>query len=295
MDILKDYEGLTNIFNKNTDEVKRKILKTIIEAPSIADKVGWIYGFFAPNEANTKTNFWIKMGRTERNPFLRVDEWGGLLFFCIKTSFNRKCERLIHLFFDYARNERINICGNVKENILDTEIQVFNSSPVYEEVKLKGIYKFLNCVLPYCFSKPNPIVKYYIDTPTYIPPVRKIKCENESKSETTSTKETEWFHFNENINLVSFVGSICKLIEDTFISSILLDPERCVIRKNLLKVNINIATKEELVLLPYITKKQAESIIEYRKNKIFSNIEEIKLVNNNISKKFYKLRDNITV
>lgn len=61
------------------------------------------------------------------------------------------------------------------------------------------------------------------------------------------------------------------------------------------KININKASKEELMSLPNIGDKRADSIIEYRETNKFENIEDIKNVNG-IGEKFYQsLKDLITV
>lgn len=61
------------------------------------------------------------------------------------------------------------------------------------------------------------------------------------------------------------------------------------------KININIASKEELMTLPNIGDKRAQAIIEYRDTKKFETIEEIKNVTG-IGEKFYQaMQDLITV
>lgn len=61
------------------------------------------------------------------------------------------------------------------------------------------------------------------------------------------------------------------------------------------KVNINNASKEELMTLPNIGDKRADSILEYRESNKFETIEDIKNVNG-IGEKFYQsLKDLITV
>ena len=61
------------------------------------------------------------------------------------------------------------------------------------------------------------------------------------------------------------------------------------------KVDINKASKEELMTLPNIGDKRADSILEYRESNKFETIEDIKNVNG-IGEKFYQsLKDLITV
>lgn len=61
------------------------------------------------------------------------------------------------------------------------------------------------------------------------------------------------------------------------------------------KVDINKASKEELMSLPNIGDKRADSILEYRESNKFESIEDLKNVNG-IGEKFYQsLKDLITV
>ena len=61
------------------------------------------------------------------------------------------------------------------------------------------------------------------------------------------------------------------------------------------KVNINTASKEELMQIEGIGEKTAEKIIEYREKNKFTDIEELKEVKGIGDKKFEKIKDNIKV
>src|SRR5581483_4355113 len=61
------------------------------------------------------------------------------------------------------------------------------------------------------------------------------------------------------------------------------------------KVNINIATPDQLVKLPGIGKVLAQRIVEYRAKTPFKTIEEIKNVKGIGDKEFAKIKDSITV
>jgi comEA protein len=60
-------------------------------------------------------------------------------------------------------------------------------------------------------------------------------------------------------------------------------------------ININKATKIDLMKIPGIGEKTAEDIIEYRKSKTFKSIEEIKEIKGIGIKKFEKMKEFISV
>lgn len=60
-------------------------------------------------------------------------------------------------------------------------------------------------------------------------------------------------------------------------------------------VNINTATKEELMSLPGIGERKADSIIEYRNSKSFSAIEDIMNISGIKEAAFNKIRDKICI
>lgn len=60
-------------------------------------------------------------------------------------------------------------------------------------------------------------------------------------------------------------------------------------------VNINTATKEELMSLPGIGERKAEAIIKYRNSKSFSNIEDIMNISGIKESAFNKIKDKICI
>ena len=60
-------------------------------------------------------------------------------------------------------------------------------------------------------------------------------------------------------------------------------------------VNINKASKEELMSLPGIGERKAEAIIKYRNSKSFSNIEDIMNISGIKESAFNKIKDKICI
>ena len=109
MNNLKNYPDLVKLYNLANDKVKIQIIEKIIERPSDTDGPGYVYGFTKSEDKNTRYNFYMKLGRTSRNvPSDRINEWGGEEVFSIKSIYNKKFERLVHLFFKFANVHRDN-------------------------------------------------------------------------------------------------------------------------------------------------------------------------------------------
>lgn len=73
------------------------------------------------------------------------------------------------------------------------------------------------------------------------------------------------------------------------------DNEETIMEMTDKKVNINTASKEELMKIEGIGEKTAEKIIEYRGKNKFTDIEELKEVKGIGDKKFERIKEDITV
>lgn len=306
MEILESYKDLTYLFNRNSLHKRQEIIKLLQTNPSDADGTGWVYGFYSPNDKQLNNDFWIKLGRTNRNPFVRVEqEWGGKLIFCLRSSYDHRLERLIHLFFDFAREERYkdkykDTCDNAKQ-LQKVELYTDQKAELYQNktipISLREIMNeppiqekkmcWLAKIFCSCFIKKKSEIlnmQSIVDQPLSPAPQQKNRI-----------KEIEWFHFKEEINVPSLVSQIWQLVENTFKSELLTNPKKTFNPIVMPKININTATEKELMILPSVGKSLASKIVAYRSLKQFDNIEEIKEVNIKLENKYDKLKHRITV
>lgn len=113
MEIIKSFE-LAPLFNLNTPDTQTKIIDIINSIKTIHEHDhGYVYGFLDTTDDNTKYNFYMKLGRTERKGNARLVEWEKhigheiLPVFSIVCSRHKIFERLVHLLFRFAHVNRL--------------------------------------------------------------------------------------------------------------------------------------------------------------------------------------------
>ena len=108
MEYLHDYSELLKLFERNNKLTQKKIIEKLKSPPSKTDSEGYVYGFYKKTDINTRFDFYIKLGRTAKEvPQERINEWRGKQVFTILTNYNKKFERLVHLFFNFANVHRM--------------------------------------------------------------------------------------------------------------------------------------------------------------------------------------------
>lgn len=289
MDILYQYPDILELFNRNNVDSKNKILQILTKKPTQADGIGWIYGFYSPKDkSQNRNNFWIKLGRTERNPFHRVEyEWGGEMIFCLKTSYNYRLERLVHLFFDFARKERKGICEDkfdpIKSKTISTQTDdVLSNNHNVKISNWEKILNFFSCLC--CLHRSNKPLEKQIVQDLIV-----------KKEDISLSAEKEWFHFQETINIPFLVSQLWLIVELTCNGTLLKSEIYCEEQVNFVKININTGTFDELITLPHIGKVIATKIIEHRRTKQFVSVDELKIVHPSLEFKIDKLKNRICV
>ena len=101
----------------------------------------------------------------------------------------------------------------------------------------------------------------------------------------------EVIDFKKTKEIEKQVEEKCKNSNETLINGACIEIEE----KTSTKVNINTASKEELMTLSGIGESKAEDIIKYREKEQFVSIEDIKKVSGIGDSLFAKIKENITI
>jgi competence ComEA-like helix-hairpin-helix protein len=242
--VLEDYPELLELYKKNGKVIQGEIIKKLETLPSESDGRGWVYGYRLEGDLKLRTNFKVKLGRTGRpDPYNRIKEQGGIMEFCTSSNWNRKFERLIHLFFSYARFTR----GKQREWFHFREwINVEKIVSQIKELMELKMEKLVDNAL-------NVEVKNSKDK-------REI---SEVKDQPVTSK---------NRNLYTYTNGI-----------------------KLPKININTASKKELMTLSGVGDVISDMIIIYRESKKFEKIEDIMKVKYIKEGRFEVIKDRLTV
>jgi len=94
-----------------TKKIQKKIKNRIIKSPSKSDGPGYIYVYTLDSDPPS----YYKIGRTARTPEKRIKEWGkgARLKASYKVKYQKKAERLIHLYLDYVRVYRYQLDDDI--------------------------------------------------------------------------------------------------------------------------------------------------------------------------------------
>jgi len=247
---------------------KKKIIQIIQKNPSPSDREGFVYGFLSPHDRNLRNNFWMKLGRTEKeNPEERVQEWRGTMVFCQKCLYNRRFERLVHLFFAFANERRI----FHKNNIVDTNIDK-------KENKNEKIKKEIEW---FHFMERINICKYISIIQELIENLYNCSINEISENDQINGKERKYKEETNTIkNILSNQDNDNKKEKNEIIT----------------KININAAREPDLEEISGIGKKLAKNIVQYRKNNgLFIDIYDIKKVYGFGNKRFENIKDFIVI
>lgn len=279
---------LIYLFDKNNQYIKEKIMETIQKSPSLTDKEGFVYGFFSPHDRNLRDNFWMKLGRTEKeNPEERVREWGGTMIFCQKCSYNRRFERLVHLFFAFANQHRILTKDGIFVNIIDPKIDQ-NQNENEDDVNNNHNDHIKKEIEWFHFTERINICKY-------VSLIQEL-IENLYNCSINEIKEVKKNIKNNKISKI-----VCNEIKKSDDDGKNNQKEKNQIKdtpyhKIAVKININTASQIELEKISGIGPKLATNIIQYRKtNGNFVCLEDIKKVKGIGSKKLQDIHKFIQI
>lgn len=92
---------LVTILQQNTYVVQKKFYDRLKTEPSPCDNPGFVFGAYSLTER--KETGLVKIGWTQADPFISAEKMNCKLIFCQKTEHTKKCNRLLHLLFDYIK------------------------------------------------------------------------------------------------------------------------------------------------------------------------------------------------
>jgi DNA uptake protein ComE-like DNA-binding protein len=163
---IRCYPALISCFDKNIPAVKTEIAEVLLKNPSDSDGDGFVYGYKKLSDKNTRNTFWMKLGRTIRSPQQRIAEWNGFEIFSTRSIYNKKLERLVHLFFKYAH--QIRKSNDEQHN----EIEWFRFT---ERTNIQSIVSQINELIEDIFVVEEEETEEEIKVPTKITSVSALK------------------------------------------------------------------------------------------------------------------------
>lgn len=270
MEFLSTYPKLIELYELNTIDTKKKIINKINLLPSDTDCEGFVYGFTKPEDKNTRNSFFMKLGRTIRDPNIRIKEWSGEHVFSIKSTYNKKFERLVHLFFKFANVKRENKNNNDSEEIEWFKFEKKqNINKHYIIARVNEINSLLDDLYPedeYPEDKCTKIectkIEYTKDEHVKDEHVKDEHAKNEyAKNEYTKDEYAK----DEYIKDEHAKDEYAKYLDNINLSN-----KDCI--KSDIKFKINQCSKEDLMKINGIGKLLSEKII---KNRPFTTFNEI--------------------
>jgi DNA uptake protein ComE-like DNA-binding protein len=241
MEYLLKYPELFKLYNSQHADTQKKIILKINQTPSESDHEGFVYGFTKPEDKNTRNSFFMKLGRTDRNPDIRIKEWSGKQVFTIKSIYNKKFERLVHLFFKSHNVKREN-----------------KNKPASEEIEW------------FKFEKEHCINKHYI-----------ISRVNDINSLIDDLYlEDEYFDNSHSINIKSRITTL-PIENNSSETNLPVENNSSETNiKSSVKHSINDCSKEYLMKIKGIGEKLSKKIIENRPYKTLDEIKKLSGIGN---------------
>lgn len=179
---------------------------------------------------------------------------------------------LIFLVIGYFNNRSYENIDNA--NLIETVEESIEESIEETEIEIQDVYVHVSgCVI-------NPGV-YKLSSDSRINDAIKLAgglCEN---NDISSINLSEKVYDEMKIHVYEIGEEVISIENETINSTG--------------KINLNTASKEELLTLTGIGEKKAEEIIEYRNQNKFESIDDLKNISGIGDKTFEKLKDNISV